>query len=72
MELVRVLASVGDEVNVACFHPSPGAGLVYGTKVSSKSDQLQSGMKICSADMLMMNNRKGSLGFFNTMVQAWA
>jgi len=32
MELVRVLPSVGDEVNVACFHPSPGAGLVYGTK----------------------------------------
>ncbi|CAN6204086.1 unnamed protein product [Urochloa humidicola] len=32
MELVRVLPSAGDEVNVACFHPSPGAGLVYGTK----------------------------------------
>jgi activating molecule in BECN1-regulated autophagy protein 1 len=36
MELVRVLPSVGDEVNVACFHPSPGAGLVYGTKVSKQ------------------------------------
>lgn len=36
MELVRVLPSVGEEVNVACFHPSPGSGLVYGTKVSSK------------------------------------
>ncbi|KAL6643399.1 hypothetical protein ACP70R_018956 [Stipagrostis hirtigluma subsp. patula] len=32
MELVRVLPSALDEVNVACFHPSPGAGLVYGTK----------------------------------------
>lgn len=32
MELVRVLPSVDDEVNVACFHPSAGGGLVYGTK----------------------------------------
>ncbi|EFH41654.1 transducin family protein [Arabidopsis lyrata subsp. lyrata] len=32
MELVRVLPSSDDEVNVACFHPSPGGGLVYGTK----------------------------------------
>ncbi|KAM0928170.1 hypothetical protein ACQ4PT_002312 [Festuca glaucescens] len=32
MELVRVLPSAEDEVNVACFHPSPGGGLVYGTK----------------------------------------
>ncbi|XP_010441955.1 PREDICTED: uncharacterized protein LOC104725057 isoform X2 [Camelina sativa] len=32
MELVRVLPSSEDEVNVACFHPSPGGGLVYGTK----------------------------------------
>ena len=34
MELVRILPSSEDEVNVACFHPSPGGGLVYGTKVS--------------------------------------
>lgn len=34
MELVRVLPSSEDEVNVACFHPSPGGGLVYGTKVT--------------------------------------
>lgn len=33
MELVRVLPSAEDEVNVACFHPSVGSGLVYGTKV---------------------------------------
>ncbi|KAK3026386.1 hypothetical protein RJ639_042596 [Escallonia herrerae] len=32
MELVRVLPSADDEVNVACFHPSIGGGLVYGTK----------------------------------------
>lgn len=34
MELVRVLPSAEDEVNVACFHPSFGGGLVYGTKVN--------------------------------------
>lgn len=34
MELVRVLPSSEDEVNVACFHPSIGGGLVYGTKVN--------------------------------------
>eukprot|EP00798_Chlamydomonas_sp_ICE-L_P025993 gene25993-11683_t len=32
MSLVRVLPSLTDEVNVACFHPLPGGGLVYGTK----------------------------------------
>lgn len=32
MALVRVLPSVDDEVNVACFHPLVGFGLVYGTK----------------------------------------
>lgn len=32
MELVRILPSAEDEVNVACFHPSAGGGLVYGTK----------------------------------------
>lgn len=44
MELVRVLPSSEDEVNVACFHPSPGCGLVYGTKVKKKkkSDQRRS------------------------------
>lgn len=35
MELVRVLPSAEDEVNVACFHPSVGGGLVYGTKVNN-------------------------------------
>ncbi|KAL5851662.1 hypothetical protein ACOSQ3_006780 [Xanthoceras sorbifolium] len=32
MKLVQVLPSAEDEVNVACFHPSIGGGLVYGTK----------------------------------------
>ncbi|PWA54302.1 transducin family protein / WD-40 repeat family protein [Artemisia annua] len=32
MELVRVLPSAEDEVNVACFHPFSGGGIVYGTK----------------------------------------
>ncbi|KAG7989793.1 hypothetical protein I3843_03G255100 [Carya illinoinensis] len=32
MELVGVLPSAEDEVNVACFHPYAGGGLVYGTK----------------------------------------
>ncbi|KAL3626064.1 hypothetical protein CASFOL_029613 [Castilleja foliolosa] len=32
MELVRVLPSADDEVNVASFHPSVGGGFVYGTK----------------------------------------
>lgn len=36
MELVRVLPSAEDEVNVACFHPLVGGGLVYGTKVEMK------------------------------------
>lgn len=37
MELVRVLPSAEDEVNVACFHPSAGGGLVYGTKVNNQA-----------------------------------
>lgn len=36
MELVRVLPSADDEVNVACFNPLVGGGLVYGTKVKKK------------------------------------
>ncbi|PRQ25181.1 hypothetical protein RchiOBHm_Chr6g0280791 [Rosa chinensis] len=32
MKLVRILSSAEDEVNVACFHPSVGGGIVYGTK----------------------------------------
>lgn len=32
MRLVRVIPSVEDEVNAACFHPIPGQGIAYGTK----------------------------------------
>ena len=32
MGIVRVLPSVEDEINAACFHPFPGGGLAYGTK----------------------------------------
>ncbi|KAL6577011.1 hypothetical protein OROMI_011287 [Orobanche minor] len=32
MELVTILPSAEDEVNVAFFHPLVGGGLVYGTK----------------------------------------
>ena len=30
--MIRSLPSLDDEVNVATFHPVPGAGIVYGTK----------------------------------------
>jgi len=32
MQLVKVLPSAEDEVNVACFHPWAGGGIAYGTK----------------------------------------
>jgi WD40 repeat protein len=32
LELLRILASAEDEVNVACFSPQPGSSIVYGTK----------------------------------------
>jgi WD domain, G-beta repeat len=32
MSLMRVLPSVEDEINAACFHPAPGGGIAYGTK----------------------------------------
>ncbi len=32
MSLVRQVAVLEDEVNVATWHPSPGGGLLYGTK----------------------------------------
>nr|KAJ0194696.1 hypothetical protein LSAT_V11C700379920 [Lactuca sativa] len=36
-ELVSVLPSAEDEVNVACFHPLAGSGLVYATKANLES-----------------------------------
>ncbi|CAI9300753.1 unnamed protein product [Lactuca saligna] len=51
MEVVSVLPSAEDEVNVACFHPFSGGGIVYGTK-EGKLRILQfnggDGMKISS------------------------
>ena len=32
MQLVRIIPSAEDEVNVACFHPWAGGGIAYGTK----------------------------------------
>lgn len=32
MSLVRLLAVLEDEVNVATWHPTPGFGFIYGTK----------------------------------------
>ena len=32
MSIQRIVASAEDEVNVACFHPTVGAGIAYGTK----------------------------------------
>ncbi|KAL2469571.1 Transducin family protein/WD-40 repeat family protein [Abeliophyllum distichum] len=52
MELVRVLASAEDEVNVACFHPSAGGGLVYGTKEGK--------LRILRCDLSHSFNNEGS------------
>ncbi|KAF5960712.1 hypothetical protein HYC85_001921 [Camellia sinensis] len=55
MELVSVLPSAEDEVNVACFHPLAGGGLVYGTK-EGKLRVLQydgSHDKICTRPMVV-------------------
>jgi len=32
MARVDVREEVGDDVNIARFHPTPGRGLIYGTK----------------------------------------
>lgn len=36
LEVVSMLPSAEDEVNVACFHPLAGGGLAYGTKVRAR------------------------------------
>ena len=78
MELVRVLPSAEDEVNVACFHPSVGGGLVYGTKVNRILYLHFCFLDITSLDFFFrvynlfinfaVKCRKGSLGSFNTIV----
>lgn len=72
MELVRVLPSAEDEVNVACFHPSVGGGLVYGTKVKSKHISIFAYLNIyinlLSKDGFATEyGRKGSSGFFSVI-----
>ncbi|KAI3678765.1 hypothetical protein L6452_38068 [Arctium lappa] len=46
MELVSVLPSAEDEVNVACFHPFSGGGIVYGTK-EGKLRNNSTGLGLC-------------------------
>ena len=55
MELVRVLPSAEDEVNVACFHPFAGGGLVYGTKASFYSLSIGKRMLLCIARRLHLH-----------------
>ncbi|XP_057964079.1 uncharacterized protein LOC131155156 isoform X2 [Malania oleifera] len=59
MELVGVLPSAEDEVNVACFHPLAGGGLVYGTK-EGKLRVLQydssHGMNCAGANFVLQEN----------------
>ncbi|GFQ05175.1 activating molecule in becn1-regulated autophagy protein 1, partial [Phtheirospermum japonicum] len=52
MELVRILPSAEDEVNVACFHPLVGGGLVYGTKEGK--------LRILQCDVSQGFNNEGS------------
>ena len=70
MELVRVLPSAEDEVNVACFHPFAGGGLVYGTKVCFCWGD-QCGMlsfTFFNRESFACGCRKESLGSFSMMV----
>ncbi|XP_057772164.1 uncharacterized protein LOC130991784 isoform X3 [Salvia miltiorrhiza] len=61
MELVRVLPSAEDEVNVACFHPSVGGGFVYGTKEGK--------LRILRCDISHGFNNEGSCGPDDNMLE---
>ncbi|KAL8486742.1 hypothetical protein ACS0TY_023439 [Phlomoides rotata] len=61
MELVRVLPSADDEVNVACFNPLVGGGLVYGTKEGK--------LRILQCDISHGFNTEGSCAPDVNMVQ---
>ena len=66
-----MLPSAEDEVNVACFHPFAGGGLVYGTKVCFR--KFWENRWLFSVLMLLnccfaVECRKGSLGFYSVMV----
>ncbi|KAL7145092.1 hypothetical protein ABFS83_07G056200 [Erythranthe nasuta] len=62
MELVRVLPSAEDEVNVACFHPSVGGGFVYGTKEGK--------LRILQCDISHSFNTEASSGPDDNMFEA--
>lgn len=49
-----MLPSAEDEVNVACFHPRVGGGLVYGTKVTLQSNGCLNGFGKCLLISLLM------------------
>ncbi|KAL1545297.1 hypothetical protein AAHA92_22040 [Salvia divinorum] len=61
MELVRVLPSAEDEVNVACFHPSVGGGFIYGTKEGK--------LRILQCDISHGFNNEGSCGPDDNMLE---
>ncbi|KAL6581912.1 hypothetical protein OROMI_005926 [Orobanche minor] len=59
MELVRVLPSAEDEVNVASFHPSVGGGFIYGTKEGK--------LRILQCDLSHCFDNDGSSGSDNNI-----
>ncbi|KAL6503537.1 hypothetical protein OROGR_025460 [Orobanche gracilis] len=61
MELVRILPSAEDEVNVACFHPLVGGGLVYGTKEGK--------LRIFQCDLSHGFNNEGSCVLDDNMLE---
>ncbi|KAL6571364.1 hypothetical protein OROHE_003007 [Orobanche hederae] len=63
MELVRILPSAEDEVNVACFHPLVGGGLVYGTKEGK--------LRIFQCDLSHGFNNEGSCVPDDNMLEWW-
>ncbi|KAL6548482.1 hypothetical protein OROGR_008903 [Orobanche gracilis] len=62
MELVRVLPSAEDEVNVASFHPSVGGGFIYGTKEGK--------LRILQCDLSHCFDNDGSSGSDNNIPEA--
>ncbi|OMP03931.1 hypothetical protein COLO4_10095 [Corchorus olitorius] len=71
MELVRALPSAEDEVNVACFHPSVGGALVYGTKVVVNSIVIQDEIKhIIKSTNMNLSAVDGECGFLAANLHA--
>ncbi|GFP81962.1 activating molecule in becn1-regulated autophagy protein 1 [Phtheirospermum japonicum] len=63
MELVRVLPSADDEVNVASFHPSVGGGFIYGTKEGK--------LRILQCDSSHGFHNDSSSGSDSNMPEGW-